>query len=212
MAEHHCKYSPATGIGNCAKLRQTISEGRCENSDERPVSESASAKRLPEFEHFLTGQQVPSVRPITELGDSSDAVDSDQLETERAEFQDTVPRFQQNVAWSSASNTQSSSAAFDGKNNRYNQSANNSCSNSSEQYKFTELAAIRVNETKDNVVDSNSHASVSQSACSAVSATDDVNLSRVLQQLSHLSQQLDAQVTADPPHPHLASVCNIACR
>jgi len=167
-----------------------MSESRRVNCDELPVSDHAPAK-LPEFEHFLTGLQLPSARPITELGDSSDAIDADQLETERVDFGDVVPRFQQNVAWPSTSDTQSSSAASDGRNHCNNELMRNSSSNSSGQYKSAE---VTVSKKKDRVAESNSYVPVSQVTSAAVSATDDPSSSDVLRRLSAISQLLDAQV------------------
>jgi len=174
-------------VDDSEKLQQTIiSESRHVNCDEWPVSDHAPVK-LPEFEHFLTGLQPPSVRPITELGDSSDAVDADQLETERVDFGDVVPRFQQNVAWPSTSDTQSSSAASDGRSHCNNELTRNS----SGQYKSAE---VTVSKKKDRVAERNSYVPVSQVASAAVSATDDPSSSDILRRLNAMSQQLAAQV------------------
>jgi len=193
--QHKCGEARFTGVDSSEKLQQAIMlESQCVNCVKQSVSDDAPAKLLPEFEHFLTGLRLPSVRPLTELG-TSDAVDADQLETERADFQDVVPRFQQNIAWPSQSNTQSSSAAFDVKSHCRNQSARNSCSNSSEEHKTAVLTSVHLNKKQDHVVDSNSDVPISQAASSAVLTTDGLSLSRVLQQLNSLSQQLAAQVT-----------------
>jgi len=186
--QRRCNEARSAGVVGSDKLQQTITtESRHANCSECP-----SSNHLPEFEHFLTGLQLPSARPITELAGSSDAVDADQLEIERADFQDVVPQFHQHVAWPSTSSTRASSAAFDGKSHCNSTSSRNCRSNISE--KSAEVTAVSVSERKDCVVNSNSDVPGSQAAPSAASATEDLSLSAVLQQLNFLSQQLDAQV------------------
>jgi len=184
-------------------ISDTTTHASC---DELPVSDHVPVK-LPDSEHFLTGLQLPSARPITELDGCFDAVDAGQLETEKTDFRDVAPRFQQNVAWPSS--TQSSSAVFDGESHCNSQSAGNRCSNIYEQYKSAEVTEFSVNEQKDCVVDSNGAVAVSLAVSSAVSATD-LSLSCVLRRINSLSLQLDAQVilldlltTSDVTHHRL---------
>jgi len=155
------------------------------DSHDCPSSDHLSVK-LPDFEHFL---RHPSIPPITELGGCPGVIDADQLETERADFQDIPAQFRQNFAWPSMSDTKSSSTMSDNKDGRDNKRARDCCAESLD-YKSTESL---VSKKKDIAVDDDS-----QAACSAVAASTTECLtssSHLLQQLTLLSRQLTSQVT-----------------
>jgi len=185
---------------NNDKLQQLfIPDSSCPNSANCPDSNHLPLK-LPEFEHFLPPL---SVQPITELGGFSDTSDADQLETERADFQDTPAQFRQNFAWPLSDKT-SSSRPHDDRNHGSNKARQDDRSNSCRQCS-DESADIKntcVGEKKDCCVDSNSDISVSRATCLAVSAStaerlnsmQSASLSDLLQQVAFLSQQLSTQV------------------
>jgi len=185
----------------------------CSNSDHPSV-------KLPNFEHFL---RPSSIRPITELGGFTDV---DQLETERADFQDIPARFQQNFAWPSVSDTKSCSTLSSDVNSCNNEAVRDRRSNSCRLYSRDDKSAdtrdSRVTEKQDSAVDSNGHISASRPACPAVSVSVTDHLSSRLsvgssglsQQVTFLSQQLSAQVIYTHKFPSLLLHCwlEIRCR
>ena len=154
--------------------------------------------KLPEFEHFL---RPSSIQPITELGGSAPASDADQLETERADFRDIPARFQQNVTWSSAAVTMSSSTLSEDE-SVYKNTATRDCRRYSQHDKPPDVKHSCITDNRQSTGDGHSltacvcpvvSTSSSEPLTSSSSRLTD-NSSRLLQQVTLLSQQLSAQV------------------
>jgi len=180
----------AAAVNSDERVQQLIMSGSTYFNSAHPPDSDHRPIKLPESEHC---QQLSSyVRPITELSDSTDPDDSNQLEIELTDFRDVPARFRHAVTWPSTRDMKTSPTLFDCESRDNKARGDNSLSSSTSQhcqsYKPTDIKT-----DKRNLLTSDSNSCTAHAEVSAECLNVKLH-QKLLQQVALFSEMLTAQV------------------